>query len=212
MQLQCNGDNWEDKSQHSEWPLNKEWRGQHSQSLFFLNAFTNLPIGIFYCISQLPIASNAFPWPSASIGCQQISQTATQQEVQFVIAHSCSHTHTHTHTHTHAHSCSHTALATVILFWCLYQSTVWMDLSSYSCWIESSWQQRSWSSPLATASPFNWHWNEHGNRSARCGNGSLSNNKIQFCCISHLQAGLNICHHFGTTLKSFTYTSFDSVH
>ena len=30
-------DNWEQQSEHSQWPLNKEWQGQHSQ---FLRCFT----------------------------------------------------------------------------------------------------------------------------------------------------------------------------
>ena len=42
--------NWEQQSQHSQWPLNKEWQGQHSQFLrcffnffqLFFNFFFNL--------------------------------------------------------------------------------------------------------------------------------------------------------------------------
>ena len=34
-------DNWEQQSEHSQWPLNNEWQGQHSQFLqcFF---YTNM--------------------------------------------------------------------------------------------------------------------------------------------------------------------------
>ena len=32
--------NWEQQSQHSQWPLNKEWQGQHSQFLRCLRCFS----------------------------------------------------------------------------------------------------------------------------------------------------------------------------
>ena len=37
-------DNWEQQSQHSQWPLNKEWQGQHSQ---FLRCF-QIILQVFY--------------------------------------------------------------------------------------------------------------------------------------------------------------------
>ena len=46
-------DNWEQKSQHWQWPLNKEWQGQHSQ---FLRCFVLL-LG---CFSDWSIVSTFF--------------------------------------------------------------------------------------------------------------------------------------------------------
>ena len=37
--------NWEQQSQHSQWPLNKEWQGQHSQ---FLRCFS-----YFFCFVKV---------------------------------------------------------------------------------------------------------------------------------------------------------------
>ena len=46
-------DNWEQKSQYLQWPLNKEWQGQHSQFLRCLSIFTlSWLFSIFFgCIS-----------------------------------------------------------------------------------------------------------------------------------------------------------------
>ena len=37
-------DNWEQQSEHSQWPLNKEWQGQHSQFLRCFQLYLTLRV------------------------------------------------------------------------------------------------------------------------------------------------------------------------